>query len=134
MDSKKTALHETGAVLLGEVIGTGLMFGIFALVGKFDSTVLWGGIIGALLATVNFFLMALGTGLAADKAQQNDVKGGQMLVQLSYIGRMIGLFLILVLCAKSGRFHVLALVVPLIFVRPALSIGAIFKKKGEQEA
>ena len=134
MNSKQFALRETIPVIIGEAILTGVVIGIFGLLGKYDVTVLWGGIIGAVLATANFFLMALGTGLAADKAQQQDVKGGQALVYLSYSGRMIGLFLILVLCAKSGYCNVLSLVIPLAFVRPILTIGEIFKKKGGNEA
>ena len=134
MNSKQFALRETIPVIIGEVVLTGIVVVIFALLGKYDSTVLWGGIVGAVLATANFFLMALGTGLAADKAQQQDVKGGQALVYLSYSGRMIGLFLVLVLCAKSGYCNVLSLVIPLAFVRPILTIGEIFKKKGGNEA
>ena len=134
MNSKQIALRETISVAIGEAVLTGVMIGIFALVGKYDTTVLLGGIVGALLATLNFFLMALGTGLAADKALQEDVKGGQALIHISYLARMIGLFLILALCVKSGYCNALTLVLPLVFVRPVLSVAEIFKKKGDNEA
>lgn len=132
MDSRKIVYHETAAVIVCEVVCTAAMIGVFALLGRYDTSVLLGGIVGMLLATGNFFLMALGTNLAADKAQQQDVKGGQALIQLSYIGRMAGLFLILALCARSGLFNVIALVVPLVFVRPSLTIAELLKKKGER--
>jgi len=48
---------------------------------------------------------------------------------LSYMGRLIGLFLILVICAKSGVFNLLALVIPLLFARPVLMISDHFNKK-----
>lgn len=134
MNSKQFALRETLSVLIGEAVLTGVMIGVFALLGKYDLTVLWGGIIGAAVATANFFLMALGTGLAADKAQQQDAKSGQALIHMSYLGRMIGLFIILAICAKSGLCNVLTLVIPLVFVRPILTIREIFKKKGDNEA
>lgn len=134
MNSKKLALLETRTVAIGEVLVCAITAGVFVLLGKYDTTVLLGCIAGAVLATANFFLMALGTGLAADKAQQQDVKGGQALIHFSYLGRMLGLFLVLVICAKSGLCHPLALVVPLVFVRPILSVGEIFKKKGDHEA
>lgn len=134
MNSKHFALQETLPVLIGEAVLTGVMIGVFALLGKYDLTVLWGGIAGAAVATANFFLMALGTGLAADKAQQQDAKSGQALIHMSYLGRMIGLFIILAICAKSGFCNVLTLVIPLVFVRPILTIREIFKKKGDNEA
>lgn len=132
MNSKSIALHETRTVALGMVICSAAMVILFALLGKYDTTVLLGAVVGSLLATGNFFLMALGTTLAADKAVNQDVKGGQALIQMSYLGRMLGLFLILALCAKSGKCNVLALVIPLLFVRPILTIAELFKKKGGQ--
>jgi hypothetical protein len=134
MKAHKSVLQETAPLLLGLMLCTGLMICVFLLLDKYDSSVLLGGIAGALLAAANYFLMALGTGLAADKAQQQDVKGGQAVIQISYIVRMIGLFVILALLAKSGLCHPLALVLPLVFVRPCLTMAEIFKKKGENAA
>ena len=134
MKPKNLVLQETGIVVIGQSIATAAMIGIFALAGCYDTTVLLGGIAGALIATANFFLMTLFACLAADKAEAQDVASGQKLIQLSYMGRMIGLFLALFLCAKSGYFHVLALVIPLVFTRPILTIGEIFKKKGDRKA
>ena len=44
MDFRKTVFRETGVIALGEVIGVALMFGVFALLGRFDRSVLLGGI------------------------------------------------------------------------------------------
>ena len=70
---------------------------------------------------------------AADKAENQDITGGQKLIQLSYMGRMLGMFLVLIVLAKSGYCHVLALVLPLAFTRPILTIAEIFKTKGEKK-
>ena len=134
MNSKAIAFRETAAVLVGELICTAIMVAVFAVLGKYDTSVLLGGLVGAALATLNFFVMALGTSAAADKAVAQDVKGGQALIHFSYIGRMAALFVLLALFAKSGKFHVLTLVLPLAFVRPVLSIAEIFKKKGDVTA
>ena len=75
--------------------------------------------------------MAVGTSLAADKAEKQDVKGGQALIRGSYILRIAVLFVILFACAKGGIAHPLALVLPLIFVRPVLTLAEFFNKKGE---
>ena len=134
MTSKNTAFRETAPVLLGQLLCTAVMIGIFALAGKYQLSVLLGGLVGALIATANFFIMSFVANLAADKAEAQDVAGGQKMIQLSYMGRMLGMFLVLILCAKSGYFHVLALVLPLAFTRPILTIAEIFKKKGENKA
>lgn len=130
MDSKKLLVKETGLVAAGQLICCGLMVGIFSLAGKFDISVITGAAVGASIATLNFFIMALCAGIAADKAEQQDVKGGQALIQMSYMGRLIGLFAILALCAKSGMFHLLALVLPLAFTRPILTIAEQISRKG----
>lgn len=130
MESRKLLFRETAVVAAGQALCTAAMIGVFALLGKFDVSVLLGGIVGALIATANFFIMSLFVNLAADKAEAQDVAGGQKLIQLSYMGRMAGLLLVLVLCAKSGIFHVLALAIPLVFTRPVLTVAEIFKKKG----
>ena len=134
MDMRKYVLRQTLVVALGEAIGVAAMIGIFALLGQLDTSVLLGGLVGGMVAVANFFVMAIGVNIAADKAEKQDVKGGQMLIQMSYFGRTIGLFLILVLCAKSGIFNLIALVIPLVFTRPILTITEKYNKKGGNEA
>lgn len=131
MDSRKFVLKETAIVLLGEVLCSAVMVGIFALLGKFDQTVLLGAAVGAILATLNFFFMAVGATLAADKAENQNVKGGKAMIQSSYLIRLVVLFAVLFAFAKSGLCNVIALVVPLIFVRPVLTIAEFFRKPGE---
>ena len=133
MNSKNTAFRETKPVLLGQILCTAGMIAIFYILGYYQLSVLLGGIAGAVIATLNFFLMSFLANTAADKAEQQDIAGGQKLIQLSYMGRMLGMFLALILLAKSGYFHALALVLPLGFTRPILTIAEIFKTKGEKK-
>lgn len=134
MESRKLVFSQTLVVLAGEILLSAIMVGIFALAGHFDRSVLLGAVVGTLLATANFFLMALGADFAADKAEKQNVKGGQALIQLSYIGRLIGLFLVLVLCALTKIFNLFALVIPLVFTRPILTVSESLKKKGEKNS
>ncbi|MBR4291560.1 MAG: ATP synthase subunit I [Oscillospiraceae bacterium] len=134
MDNRKYILSQTLTVLFGELILSALMIGVFAVLGYFDSSVVLGAAAGSVIATLNHLVLILGVMAASAKAEKQDVKGGQMLVQMSYMGRLIGLFLILVLCAKSGIFNLIALVIPLIFTRPVLTISEYFNKKGGNEA
>ena len=129
-DSRKLVLKETGLIAIGELIGVALMFGVYALIGKFDISVVLGGLVGLLVATGNFFALAVVATLASDKAEAGDPIAGQKLMKSSYPIRLLVMAGVLILCAKSGFFDVIALVVPLLFVRPILTIAEFFKKKG----
>ena len=131
MDSRKFVLKETGLLAIGQAICVAVMLGIFALLGKFDRAVILGGVFGGLLAVLNFFFMAIGASLAADKAQQDNVKGGQATISASYFLRMALLAVILFALIKSGLCNVLTAVLPLAFTRPILSVGEFFRKSGE---
>ena len=129
MDMRKYVLRQTGVVALGEAIGVAVMIGIFALLSSFDRSVLLGGIVGGAVAVANFFVMAIGVNMAADKAEKQDVKGGQATIKGSYALRMIGMVVILFAFAKSGLCNVIALVVPLIFTRFTLTLQEFFRRK-----
>ena len=129
MDMRNYILRQTGTVALGELIGVGAMVGIFALLGKFDSSVLLGGIVGGAVAVGNFLAMAIGVNIAADKAEKQNVKGGQATVKGSYLLRMAVIFLVLFAFAKSGLCNAIALVVPLIFIRFTLTLSEFFRRK-----
>ena len=131
MESRKIALHETGIVALGVAICVALMFGIYALIGKFSVSVLLGGLVGGLVSVGNFFAIAIVATLAADRAEKQDVLGGKKLISSSYPLRMLVLAGILFVCAKSGVFDLIALVLPLVFVRPTITVAEFFRKKGE---
>ena len=131
MDSRKLVLTQTAIVAGGQVLCVGAMFGIFALLGMFDSAVLFGGILGGVVAILNFLFMAMVACMAADKAVQQDVKGGKAMVQSSFMLRMIVMFVIFFAGAKSGYCDVFAMVLPLVFVRPILTVAEFFRKSGE---
>lgn len=127
-ESRKLVLKETALIAAGEAICVVLMCGVYALIGKFALSVLLGGLVGLLVATGNFFGLAVVATLAADKAEAGDPASGQKLMKSSYPIRLLVMAGILILCAKSGVFDVLALVLPLVFVRPILTIAEFFKK------
>ena len=129
-ESRKIVCKETAIVATGVVICVAIMCGVYALIGKFTTAVLLGGLVGAVLAIGNFFALAVMATLAADRAEAQDVEGGKKLMQSSYPIRLLVLAGALVLCAMSGYFDVLALALPLVFVRPVLTVAEFFRKKG----
>ena len=134
MDSRKFVLQKAGQIAVGQAVCVAAMFGIFALLGQFDKPVLWGGIVGGVMATLNFFFMAMGAMMAADKAMEKNVTAGTAMVRLSYIVRLVVLAVVLFAFAKSGICDVFALVLPLVFTRPILTVTEFFRKPGEKKA
>lgn len=131
MDSRKYILQQSGIILAGELVCSAVMVGIFALLDKYDVSVLLGAAFGSILAAANFFFMAIGAMIAADKAEAQNVKGGQATIHSSYMLRMVLLFIIMFALIKSGLCNAIALVLPLVFTRPILTISEFFRKPGE---
>lgn len=134
MDSRKLVLKETAIIAVGQVICVAAMLGIFALLDKFDSTVLLGGVFGGLIAILNFFFMAVGAMMAADKAEAQNVKGGKSMIQSSFLLRQVVMFVFMFALVKGGVCNVIALVLPLVFTRPIITISEFFRKSGEPKA
>ena len=129
-DSRKLVFKETAVIAAGELLCVALMYGVYALIGKFQLSMLLGGVVGLLVATGNFFALAVVATLASDKAEAGDPLSGQKLMKSSYPIRLLVMAGVLILCAKSGIFDVIALVLPLLFVRPILTVAEFFRKKG----
>ena len=123
-------MRDSAPIAAGVFLLTALMVGIFALVGHYSPHVLWGAMAGALLSTANFFFMALSAGIATDKAVSQDVKGGQLVMQLSYGLRLAVIFVLLALGVKFLSFNPIAAILPVAFVRPAITVHSLFRKKG----
>ena len=130
MDSKKIVFTETAIIAVGELICSGIMVGIFAALGQFRMNVLWGALAGSAVMIANYFFMAVTVSLAADRAEQGEVEQAKKMVQLSSVGRLIAMGLVMFLGIKLGA-NVIALVLPLAFARPILMLAEFFRKKGD---
>ncbi len=128
MDSRKYVITESLTVLAGQAVCVAAMIGIFALLGYYDTKVLLGGICGGLIATGNFFAMAVAATIASDKAVAQNVKGGEATLRISYIARMAVMAVVLFALVKSGLCNVFACVLPLVFTRPILTLREFFRK------
>ena len=127
-------VKETGIVAAGQAICIGIMLGVFALLGKFDMAVLLGGAVGGVISIAYFLSLVICVNIATKKALHEDVKGGQVLMQTAHILRMVGLFAVLALCAQSDAFNLIALALPVVFVRPIMGIAAYIRGKGDSKA
>ena len=134
MDSRKLVIKQTITIAVGQAVCVAAMIGIFALLGQFNTSVVLGGVVGGVLAVLNFLTMAIGAMIAADKAMEQDVKGGQATVRMSMLLRLAVIAVVLIAFAKSGLCNVLAMVLPLAFTRPVLMFTEFFGKAGGRKA
>ena len=128
MDVRKFIAKKLIMMGISECVLVAIMSLVFVALNKFDMTVLIGGIAGAILALANFFFMALAADSAADSAVEQDVKTGKNKMKMSYTTRTIGLFVILLVLAKTGVANPIALVVPFFVVRPLIMVDEFFRK------
>lgn len=132
MDSRKVVYQETVIVAIGEVILSAVMVGVFAALGYFKMNVLWGAVTGCLAMTANYFLMAAVVSVAADKATAGQVKEAQKMIKVSSLLRLLLLGVIMFVGFKLGA-NVIAMLLPLLFVRPILLFAEFFRKKEGDE-
>ena len=75
MESRKLVFLQSGILLLGEAICVGAMCGVYALLHLLTLKVLIGGVVGALLSTLNFFIMSIFVMVASNKAIRTRIPG-----------------------------------------------------------
>lgn len=121
---------ETGHIALGVLAGDAVMFVVFALLSRFDYTVVLGALLGSAATIGNFFMMAVNL----QKAME-DPDRAKMLVRKSYSQRMLGMVAVMIIGFVAPCFHVVAVVIP--FLLPGITIKVMqllgmfhSKKKG----
>jgi len=131
LESRKVVLKQSALFFVGELLGAAVMFGVYALLQRLNFSVVLGGTLGVIIAALNFFFMALYATIAADKAINQDVAGGQRVMRISQLVRYILMFGALVVIGVSKKCDLIATVIPLLLFRPIVSVIAFFGKSGE---
>ena len=131
MNAKKFILRETGMLAIGEALCAGVIVAMFIAIGYYNTSVLLGAAVGFVLAVANFFFMAVAADTAADRAAQDDVKGGKTIMTTSRNVRLLVLFGLLLVLAKTGVCNPFAMVIPLVLARPVLMVVEFFRKAGD---
>lgn len=131
-EPNKTAqtFRDVFPVMLGELLLTGIMLAVYALIGRFSLKVLWSAALGAGAVLLNFTVMILAL-LQAEK--RGSPEKGQLYVRATYALRLVLLAAVLILALKSKVFDPLATVLPLCFQPIAVWLFELFRKmkKGE---
>ena len=129
MDNRKQVLRQTGKIAVGVALCTGIMLVIYYAIGMFSTKILYGAVAGFILGVGNFLAMAIVASRAADKAEAQDINAGRVLMQGSYFARLVLLFIVMVVLTKAQLCDPLAMVIPLVFVRPVITVSELLIKK-----
>ena len=109
MKVQKAVLKETGHIAIGVLIADVLMCAVFALLHKFDYTVVLGALLGTAIAVANFFLL----GVTLQKAVGMKEFASKY-VRQSYSLRMFFCFAGVLVSVIAPCFHPVAAIIPLL--------------------
>lgn len=146
--------QETKKIAVGVAILSAIMLIVFALIKRFDMTVLWGTLLGGGYAVLNFFFMAMSVQHAAEqmdgvtlppeeetaegeapapKEELPQQKAARSIVQRSYTIRLVLTALVAILAVKSPVFHAVPAILALFFPRIVITALPLLQKirKGE---
>ena len=118
MKIQKSILKETAHIAAGVLIGDIIMCAVFALLHRFDYTVVLGALLGSVIAVANIFLL----GLTLQKAVGMKEYASRY-VRQSYSLRMFFCFAGVIVSVIAPCFHPIAAIVPLLM--PQLVIYAM---------
>lgn len=120
----QTVLQETKYIGILTVIFSMLLQAVFLIIRKWEWSVLFGNLLGAFGAVLNFFLM----GITVQNAVLKEEKEAKSLIKFSQSARMLMLFIVAGVGFLCPAFHTIAVVIPLLFPRFAITLRPLFKK------
>ena len=119
-----TVLKESLYILASTLILSLLMQSVFLLVGAWDYKVLLGNILGIAAAVGNFLLM----GITVQSALEKEQKEAKSLMKLSQTLRLLLLFVVALVGYLAPIFSTVAVVIPFLFPRLAITVRPFIKK------
>ncbi len=128
---EQAVITETKHIGIGVGIMSVVMLVVFAVLGRFDYTVLLGTLLGGCYAVLNFFLMGLGV---QRSVSQGDPEQAKKITQSSYTRRLLLTAVVLVIGVKVPYFNPVATILPLFFPRITIFFMTrpTFQRKGEK--
>ena len=156
LQEKSPVIAETLRILIGEAVVAALTVGVFLLLDlfslvEFSYTIITGAVLGAAVIVANFFFLARSTDKVAleaiaargtremseeeiEKFTEEHSARMNNAVKLSFIIRMTSMLAALVLALISPWFHPIATLVPLLMLRPVITVSEYFRRKEESDA
>ena len=146
MKNKNLPLYETAFILIGEIIVSLIVCGVYLIIGKFSYKVITGVTLGTAVTVLNFLFLAISTNRAFDKAieargtkEMDDEEAEkfaaehgaslQNAVKVSFIIRTLTMLAALIVAFVLKWFDVIATLVPLLMLRPIITAESLIRQK-----
>ena len=101
-----------------ELVCSGLMVGVFALLGKYTPQVAVGAIVGSVLAVANFAVLSIGVEKSVETFdREGNPAGAKLAVQLSSSVRLLVMAAVIFVLLKAGVGEPVSMILPLLFTR-----------------
>ncbi len=126
MFTQNLTLKMTAKMILGEGIVIAIMCVLFYAFDSFDLSVLFGGLLGGFLAVLYLFFICLGVNRSI--GEETPTKGKKSLT-ISYYLRLFLLGVGLVIGLKLDIFNNIALIIPVLLMRPILMVAELIGKE-----
>ena len=124
-----TVKRVTKYIALFVLIFSAVMEAVFIVIGKWDISVLFGNLLGSVVAVLNFFLM----GLTVQKAVKQDEKRVKNTVKVSQLARLLMIIATAAVGYLAPVFNLVAVLVPLFFPRIAIFLIPLVNKDFRKE-
>ncbi len=125
--------RENLIMLAGCALCTAVVQLVFFAVGRYDMTVLFGGLWGFFITVLNFFIMTLAIQRAMASGDEQQAK---MKLKASYTGRMLLLVALMIVGVAVPLMHWLPMLISVFFPRVVITVrGAVngLRSRGKAE-
>lgn len=120
-----TVKRTTAYIAACELTLSALMEAVFLVLRAWNVTVLWGNLLGAGVAVLNFFLM----GLSVQRAVRLSEEDAKKLLRASQSLRLLMLLALCAVGAALPAFDLIAMLIPLFFPRVGMTLWPRVEKR-----
>jgi hypothetical protein len=149
MEKQKLPMRELLAILIGEALTSSVICGVYLIIKKYTYKVLLGVLLGSAVTLLNFLVLSIMTNrvinsfleargdaeLTDEEAEALALKFQgrvQNQIRISFIVRTAVLAATLIVAFIVEVFEVLPTVIPLLMLRPILTVSELIKRKAQK--
>lgn len=150
MKDKNLPLYGSLMLLIGELCVSAVVVGVYLMIERFSYKVVTGLALGCAVTVLNYFFMALSTMRAFDKAieargdgEMDDEAAAKFAeeqkvsvnnaVKVSFLVRTVTMVATLVVAFVVEQFDVIATLIPLLMLRPIITVEALIRERRERK-
>ena len=132
MKLEKSMRAELGYIAVGLAICDALVCGVFAVLGKFDYTVVLGALWGSVFAFLGMYLLARRVQKLSDMKNEQAQQTARGQLTASYYGRIMLMVFAVVVGVIAPCFQYIAVVVPFLAPQPVMLLRRALTRRKNQ--